>query len=47
MGETTNIAISLENWQRLNALKKMPNESFDDVLGDLLDHYEECEMADE
>lgn len=29
--ETTNIQVSVENWQWLNGLKR-PNESFDDVL---------------
>ena len=35
--ETTTIQITIKNWNRLNAKKQKPGESFDDVLERLLD----------
>ncbi len=37
---TTNIEIKKETWSRLNDIKKI-DESFDDVVIKLLDHYDE------
>lgn len=36
----TNVRVSNENWKRLNSMKE-PGESFDDVIGRLLDQTEE------
>lgn len=38
MSEKTTIEVSLETWQRLNARKDRPGESFDDVIAELLEH---------
>ena len=37
---TTTIEIKKETWSRLNDIKKI-DESFDDVVNKLLDHYDE------
>lgn len=34
--DTTTIQISMDTWQRLNARKEGPNDTFDDVLQRLL-----------
>lgn len=44
MGMTT-VAVAEENWERLNRLKR-PGESFDDVIGRLLDSREEADTAE-
>lgn len=38
--DTTTIQVSIENYKRLNGLKN-PGDSFDDVIGRLLDDYED------
>jgi len=38
---TTTIQVSMDTWRRLNARKKGPNETFNDVLQRLLDSTEE------
>jgi predicted CopG family antitoxin len=42
--ETTNIEVSREHWQALNRLKEGPGESFDDVVGRLLDEHSAVEL---
>lgn len=38
--DDTSIRISVQTWRRLKDLKSKPNESFDDVIEDLLDSQE-------
>lgn len=40
------IRVSSEKWKRLNRLKQ-PGDAFDDVVGRLLDYYEEHEGQEE
>lgn len=41
--DDTSIRIKVDTWQRLNARKDKPNQSFDDVINDLLDQVEAIE----
>ena len=48
MPEDTSIRIKVDTWKRLNKRKTLPNESFDDVINDVLDTVEQLENeADE
>lgn len=40
MSEDTSIRIKVDTWNRLKDRKTRPNESFDDVINDLLDKVE-------
>lgn len=44
MGMTT-VAVAEDNWERLNRLKR-PGESFDDVIGRLLDARDDADTAE-
>lgn len=46
MSEDTSIRIKVDTWKRLNERKSLPNESFDDVINDLLDKAEQLEDAE-
>jgi len=37
MSETTSIKISLETWQELNARKRSPSDTYDDVVARLVE----------
>lgn len=40
MAEKTTIQVSMDTWRQLNARKRGPNETFDDVLQRLLNETE-------
>lgn len=43
MSDDTSIRIKVDTWNRLKDRKTRPNESFDDVINDLLDAVEESD----
>lgn len=43
MADDTSIRIKVKTWRRLKDRKAHPNESFDDVINDLLDEAERTE----
>jgi macrodomain Ter protein organizer (MatP/YcbG family) len=45
--DRTSIQLELDTWQRLNKQKRKPNETFNDVVVRLLDHWESCDDRDE
>ena len=44
--ETTHIRVSLKNYKRLLDLKEKPSQSFDDLIGMVLDSYFEVPSQD-
>lgn len=41
--DDTSIRIKVETWRRLKDRKDRPNESFDDVIRELLDLVDQCD----
>ena len=44
MDNDTAVRVSGETWQRLNALKTHPGETFDDVIARLLDEHDDVDQ---